>query len=426
MPRTTGLKIVITNQVALNTGDGAILSGLIFILKRAFGDSIALSVVDRHGSVSRRYYPEIEFRQAYPFEPGKSLHRRALSRIATLKPILRLIERLARSKSGDWLLPRSARNNLDEYRSADLVVSTGGTYLVEHYRLEVKFLQLALALSSGTPTVMFTQSLGPFRKPANRRAVAELLPGMALVLLRDRRSLENLTEAGASTNNARVVPDAAFALAKVEQLSARQSRRDGDGLRVAVSVRSWRFPNHPAPDAASRNYRQSIREIVALLVRTHGAQVTFLSTCQGVSEYEYDDSAVALEIVRDLPADVAAAVTVDGDFHHPEALRDMLGEFDFVVATRMHVGILSLCAGTPVLPIAYEFKTRELFEGLGLGEWVLDIDTLQPAESAARADSFVASLDRVCTQMIPRVIEQYEGALAVVPDLVRIVAKGGR
>ena len=426
MPPTTGPKIVITNQVALNTGDGAILSGLIVILKRAFGDSIRLSVVDRHGSLARRYYPEIEFRQAYPFEPGKRLLRRALSRIATLKPILRLIERLARAKSGDWLLPRSARNNLDEYRSADLVVSTGGTYLVEHYRLEVKFLQLALALSSGTPTVMFTQSLGPFRKPANRRAVAELLPRMALVLLRDRRSLENLADAGASTDNARVVPDAAFALAKVEQLLAGQSRRGGDGLRVAVSVRSWKFPNHPAPEAASRNYRQSISEIVALLVRTHGARVTFLSTCQGVAEYEYDDSAVAREIADDLPADVAAAVTVDGDFHHPEALRDMLGEFDFVVATRMHIGILSLCAGTPVLPIAYEFKTRELFEGLGLGEWVLDIDSLQPAESAARADKFVASLDRVRTKMIPRVIEQYEGALAVVPDLVRIVSKGGR
>ena len=42
--------------------------------------------------------------------------------------------------------------------------------------------------------------------------------------------------------------------------------------------------------------------------------------------------------------------------------------FDFVVATRMHMMILSLCVGTPVLPIAYEFKTKELAARLGIAD----------------------------------------------------------
>lgn len=36
----------------------------------------------------------------------------------------------------------------------------------------------------------------------------------------------------------------------------------------------------------------------------------------------------------------------------------------------MHMAILALTSGTPVFPITYEFKTQELFNRLGLGEWV--------------------------------------------------------
>ena len=68
--------------------------------------------------------------------------------------------------------------------------------------------------------------------------------------------------------------------------------------------------------------------------------------------------------VATLPDEIRARVRVDGDFHTPDELLELLRDFDWVVATRMHLAILTLGVGTPVLPIAYEFKTTELFKSL--------------------------------------------------------------
>src|SRR3546814_6657409 len=67
-------------------------------------------------------------------------------------------------------------------------------------------------------------------------------------------------------------------------------------------------------------------------------------------------------------------VRVDDRFHTPEALRDRYAGYDMVVATRMHAAILALCAGTPVMPLAYEFKTAELFGRLGFAGKVPSIE----------------------------------------------------
>ena len=40
------------------------------------------------------------------------------------------------------------------------------------------------------------------------------------------------------------------------------------------------------------------------------------------------------------------------------------------------MAILSLNVGTPVVAVAYEFKSRELFETLGMPERVIDFDSI--------------------------------------------------
>jgi colanic acid/amylovoran biosynthesis protein len=111
---------------------------------------------------------------------------------------------------------------------------------------------------------------------------------------------------------------------------------------------------------------------------------------------------------------------VDEEFHTPEALGEILGEFDLVIATRMHMAILSMCAGTPVLPIAYEFKTKELFDGLQLGEWVLDIDALEPGQSVRTLAEFLVSIDRARERMVPHILRLRSEALSVATDLQEI------
>src|SRR5690606_16285936 len=98
--------------------------------------------------------------------------------------------------------------------------------------------------------------------------------------------------------------------------------------------------------------------------------------------------AIVAEMLSEVPG-----IRVDRAFRSPTQLRDAYGEFDLVIATRMHAAILSLCAGTPVVPVAYEFKTRELFDGLGMGELVDDIDALSAESLTARVNTALDEAD---------------------------------
>ena len=50
----------------------------------------------------------------------------------------------------------------------------------------------------------------------------------------------------------------------------------------------------------------------------------------------------------------------------------------YFVGTRMHSNIFALSMGVPVLAIGCQPKTSGLMEQLGLGEWTVPIDSLEP------------------------------------------------
>jgi len=92
----------------------------------------------------------------------------------------------------------------------------------------------------------------------------------------------------------------------------------------------------------------------------------------------------------------------------------LLKGFDLVVATRMHVMIMALCVGTPVLPIAYEFKTKELANRLKLEGFVSDINTINREDLIGKAEALIGTLDRIHPRTMKAVIGEYESAMSVV------------
>jgi colanic acid/amylovoran biosynthesis protein len=97
-----------------------------------------------------------------------------------------------------------------------------------------------------------------------------------------------------------------------------------------------------------------------------------MSTCQGLPSYRYDDSGVARQFFAGLD------VEIDDSFHTPSDLLAALAGCQLVVTTRMHLAILALVARVPVVAVAYEFKTVELFRSLGLGHAVVPIEGSSP------------------------------------------------
>ncbi len=415
--------MLITNCVLLNTGDAAILDAILDRLRAALGDDTEFDIADSQPEVARRHYPELSIRPLInaSFRPVPTT--RGLGRVAWWwrRRCVRVAAWCIAHRLGGvtrlWIGP-DARAALEARRRADVVISTGGTYLVERYPLRERILELEAVLALGRPLVLFTQSLGPFGT-RHRRAVRAVAGRARLVLLRDERSRCHLAELGVAGDHVRVVADAVFGL----RTPVRPPPHDG--LHVAVSVRDWPYA---AGDAARANlaYREAIAALVGRLVHARDARVTFMSTCQGVPEYWADDAAVALEVHAMLPPDVREQVRVDAEFHAPNELLTLLAGYDLVVATRMHMAILSLVAGTPAFPIAYEFKTRELATRLGLGEWVRDFEDVDAAWLPDAVERFLARPPDVLAAVVAAVERERDSAFATAGLLRRALAAPSR
>ncbi|WP_412062214.1 polysaccharide pyruvyl transferase family protein [Rubrivirga sp. IMCC45206] len=393
------LRLAVTNVTLGNGGDAAILYGVERALRAAL-PPFEMTVFGTQPEVMAPYYPDLTVvaglsSVAWPqIARGIPARARRAARWFTRSARLRAAARAEAAGKRALAHALAGADGVEPFRAladADLVVSSGGTYWVPAYWLGPRLLEFDVLHALGKPYALYTQSIGPLSDDMPVGKLARIFRTARVILLRDARSKVEVAAVAAGAHTS-VRADAAFALADAETLTAAQSREWPESPTVAVSVRDWpHFVTGDSDDGMER-YRRSVAATVTELVRTHGATVRFLSTCQGTPGYRYDDSATALAVVAHLPEDVRERVEVDRGQYSPLGVLEAYRACDLVIATRMHAAILALCAGTPVLPIAYQFKTEELFSAYGLGHWVEHIETTSP-------EGMVARLDRVLKEL---------------------------
>lgn len=378
------MRVAIINTTFLNGGDAAINIGTFRILRRTFGDDTEFVCFDSQPGIASTLYPEIQIRPLV-FDRVAAGLPTLIPRKLALAGIL-ASARIQRS-APDWLstrLPGFMRRLFSDYAAFDVIVSAGGTYLVDRYRLAPRLFEFLLVLALGRPLVFFTQSIGPMRVKRDRSILGWIFKRSAIVMVRDDKSYQEMLSFGMSADRIARCPDAAFALAEAGR--SQPVRQPGTPPRIAISVRNWPFFSAPdgGQDSNAENgmnrYLDAVAGFIDRVVQTDGAKVTLLSTCQGVGEYWTDDSGIAQQVFERLSKHSHGSVGIDRAFRTPDALIDRLKSFDSVVATRMHMAILALCAGRPVVPIAYEFKTEELFRTLGFQVPVSSIESVTAAQ----------------------------------------------
>jgi colanic acid/amylovoran biosynthesis protein len=168
-------RVLIANAVALNGGDGAILLAIREHLRRICDGEPELVVADRQGEVADRIYDGMEFVKPLAAGVARAPRTRGLGRLVRALNERRWLAAARALRRAPWLSDRllrpHERRKLRQYASLDLAVSTGGTYLVEHYQIWPRLLELRVIAALGVPLVLYTQSLGPFEQPRNRRLV---------------------------------------------------------------------------------------------------------------------------------------------------------------------------------------------------------------------------------------------------------------
>ncbi|MBW4536111.1 MAG: polysaccharide pyruvyl transferase family protein [Pleurocapsa minor HA4230-MV1] len=406
------MKIIISNTVILNGGDAAILISIIKILQTAFGNDTEFIIYDSQPETAKKYYPQLNLRRLIYEQSIDSIKIRFVGRIIKFISQWRLKVAVLCIYKQKFSLGRLCTTKVEydsllDYQTADLIVSTGGTYLVENYGLEARFFDYQISLMFNKPLIFFTQSLGPFEQAKNRQTLKNIFAHSALILLRDRQSAKHLQELVAQQNKIEVVADAAFALANLTALSTAKNKQDNlFPAKIAISVRDWRYFKTVDPAMGIAKYIQALVALTVHLVEKYQVNITYISSCQGIKEYWKDDSEFALNIVNQLPAEIAKFVTVNREFHDPETLINIISEYDLVIATRLHMAILSLGAGVPVFAIAYEFKTEELFCKLGQQVSLIDIENIDENVLINRVDALISSLPQVRQQLFTGVEQE--------------------
>jgi colanic acid/amylovoran biosynthesis protein len=388
------LKIAVTNAVLSNSGDAAIFEAILSSLQEAgVADPANVFVFDANARVTSKLYPSWTIFQQLTVSPPRRIAR---VRSQLQKVRLALVEQLLRRPAQmAKLLRLPLVNKLAFARShaalstADVVISSGGTYLVDHYNFNPRVSELQLARQNDATIVLWTQSLGPFKADRAQAAIKKIAAVTDSVYFRDPRSSDAWEQTVPFPPMHSVVPDAVFALPVNSTMSGSRGHDAGANRRAFISVREW---SHGVDSEALAydKYETMLRAGASKLLDL-GWKVEALSTCQGVPSYPFDDSKIAEKIFTGMGVDI------NSHFHRPQSLLAELLDTDLVITTRMHLAILSLVSQVPVIAIAYEFKTLELFASLGLEDFVIRIED-------ANSDWLRARIDQIGTNPMSAVL----------------------
>lgn len=355
-----------------NKGDAALTSVLISDLKRKFpGASIVilqLESVKKHGR-----FEGVPERPSFMYHVTNRYHNSffKLGYALYMMSVTLAWAAWRRLTGGHLYLPAHLRTIAAEYEQADLIVPVGGGYirgregLLMCFNVPLLLHPLLFGYLLGKPTVLYSQSVGPFAHAYEKRLVAFVLKRMTLILLREDTSVALLADLGVTHNVVRAI-DSGFLLAgtdtpvnlrKVYHIPARK-------LLVGVTVRSW------LAGEAQANYEKAVAESLDRLVETSNAHVVFIPQVTAVKGD--DDRLVSRRVQRQMHH--IAATTLIGDAPDHRHIKAMYGNLDILLGTRFHSVIFSLTSYVPVLAIEYEHKTSGIMRDLQLQRWVIKIE----------------------------------------------------
>ncbi len=185
---------------------------------------------------------------------------------------------------------------------------------------------------------------------------------------RDETSRRRALEMGL-VESAKVVPDLAFSHPALDPAAW----VEGDPNTVAVGPMVWKDPERWArrDGAAHGAYLDRLSELVSQLLRA-GRRVVLLPGDEA-------DTATAGALAARIPEAERSGLEIP-EVDSVEELLGALREVGCVIASRLHLVLLSAALGKPVLPLSYDTKVDALAEDLGLSEYRRDIASTSAAD----------------------------------------------
>ena len=246
-----------------------------------------------------------------------------------------------------------------------------------------------LALEQETPLVLLPQTYGPFRDPKLKEVAATAVRGARAAWARDERSFANLKELLGSDfdpNRHRLGVDMAFGLEPKapdhplsEQLRSWTESGEAPVAGVNVSGLIYKDPRAAAERYGFRaDYAELVRGLVQALIED-GARVVLVPHVLAPAGVPESDPEACVQVAAEVPSRFRDSVTVLNPPYGAAEVKHCMHSMDWFCGTRMHSTIGALSGSVPTAAIAYSLKFQGVFDGLGLGENVIDPRQLDTA-----------------------------------------------
>lgn len=348
-PRAPRILVDQSGYDLLNVGDTAMLRSCVIRLRRLWPEAEIMVICHAPGRLASCC-------------PGTTAIGRTLADL----PFVRMIPRRPRLAAEQvWKMaapyfcgrfgsgrgrPARPRTAVQAVRAADLVVASGGGYLTDtwwwHAAGVLSLLSLAQRL--GKPTAMFGQGAGPVTGPLLRAQARAVLPGLAVLGLReDRLGRDLAVSLGAAPG--------AIACTGDDALELIPAGRPAAGRALGVSMRVAPYANVDPVTAAA------VGEEVTRAAQAFGTPVVALP----VSRYPVAGDLAALRALLQ-PCDGVAL----RDLASPEALIAAAASCRAIVTGSYHAAVFGLAQGVPAVCLSrsryYDAKfggLRALFPG---------------------------------------------------------------
>jgi polysaccharide pyruvyl transferase CsaB len=304
--------------------------------------------------------------------------------------------RLATEQEGrylSWRSPLRTAKLLTLVRSADAVLIGGGGLLSDRLHFYRPYVLLALAAELlGKPVMFYAVGAYPPSTLLYRLLTRLALGRAAAVTARDQFSARSIRAAGVR-RPVKVTADPAITLSPPAEAGT-EADQDSRPL-IGISMR----PMHHDP-----LLRLTTPELVtklaacldAIVDRTN-ARLLFIPMHFGKPDDDglFDDLVVHA-MTRPVPVEMAA-------YQRPDDVLAAFRRCDIMLGMRLHANILGAAAGTPGLALASGPKIREFMHQLGHEDRVVDLQSLEPADVAARVAALLDNREQASLELRQRV-----------------------
>jgi polysaccharide pyruvyl transferase WcaK-like protein len=325
-----------------------------------------------------------------------------------------------------FLLATRALRAIDD---ADLVVDLSGISFVDGRGpiLVYNVLVVLLPALLRTPLLKYSQALGPFHEPLNAWCARRLLPRTAAIAARGRISRAHLAELDLRATRVVTCADAAFAMRIDDRARERVAPlRTQPGFQRPVVCVSASSVVHGLCEKRGIDYPHQLAAFIRWLIdeRDYGVCLLAHSARPGHRSPRNNDLPVCDTIHRIVGRE---ACIFPQESYDAQALRALIGECRFLVASRFHAMVSGLATGVPTALVGWSHKYREVLADFELEDYAIDHASLSEGalrELFARLERDEAEIRERIRRHLPGVMESSLGNARLAAELLVPAAEG--